>query len=497
VKIARTLPLMMQKLCLFLTIVLIVVKSNAQNQQILYDFDQLPQTLLLNPGAEVDYDKHFGVPLLSNLYLQVGATNKNINYNNIFSGANGIEDILRNIFDQDLNSNEVFLVNQQLEILSGGLRLRNADYYLSFGMYQEVEGFANYPKDEVDLFFNGNDQDRDGFPEKGDVFNFNQINFIGEMVGVFHIGISKKINEKLNIGARFKLLSGSLLLNSKNNQGEYQLSTNNVINQHNFDAMNVVVNTSGFININDAQQGIGIGTGDFGGLSQAISGLFFGGGNLGVGFDLGLTYHFNKNITLTGSLIDIDFINYSNKIATYSLNNDFILDDPDYFNPPLGDEFNYWDDKFSSFYDNGDIPLELNDGRFNFRRSPKLNTSIKYQFNHERDEDYNSVFRDARFVTPVSKVLISEVGIHTYTDFKPNYMIWAVTAFYMREITKGFKAKVTYTYDKFSSKNIGLGISTHIRDFNFYATADNLLALPKLKDSNYQSFQLGMNFIFY
>ncbi|MCF6222528.1 MAG: DUF5723 family protein [Flavobacteriaceae bacterium] len=488
---------MMQKLCLFLTIVLIVAKSNAQNQQILYDFDQLPQTLLLNPGAEVDYDKHFGVPLLSNFFLQVGATNKNINYNNIISGANGDIDILRNIFEQDLNSNEIFLVNQQLEILNGGLRLRNADYYLSFGMYQEIEGFANYPKDEVDLFFNGNDQDRDGFPEEGDVFNFNQLNFIGELVGVFHIGITKKINEKLNIGARFKLLSGSLQLNSINNQGEYQLSANSSFNQHNFDAMRVVLNTSGFIKLIDDQD---FGTGDFGGLSQAISGLFFGGGNLGAGLDLGFTYHFNESITLTGSLIDLDFITYTNKVVNYSLTEDFILSENnnrDYFDPEVGDEFNYWDDKFSSFYDTGDIPLEINDGGFNFRRSPKLNASIKYQFNHERDEDYNSVFRDARFVTPVNESLISEVGIHTYTDFKPNYMIWAVTAFYMREITKGFKAKVTYTYDKFSSKNIGLGISTHFRDFNFYATADNLLALPKLKDSNYQSFQLGMNFIFY
>ena len=47
-----------------------------------------------------------------------------------------------------------------------------------------------------------------------------------------------------------------------------------------------------------------------------------------------------------------------------------------------------------------------------------------------------------------------------------------------------------------NAKNIGLGFSTHIRAFNFYATADNLLALRKIKDSNYQSFQFGMNFIF-
>ena len=90
---------MIHKLCLYLLFVFLFVNSFAQNKQILYDFDQLPQTLMLNPGAEVDYDTHFGIPLLSSIYFQIGATNKNITYNNIYSGTNSNSDILRNIYD--------------------------------------------------------------------------------------------------------------------------------------------------------------------------------------------------------------------------------------------------------------------------------------------------------------------------------------------------------------------------------------------------------------
>ena len=90
----------------------------------------------------------------------------------------------------------------------------------------------------------------------------------------------------------------------------------------------------------------------------------------------------------------------------------------------------------------------------------------------------------------------SALGMQVYTDFKPSKTFWAITAFYSRELSKSINAKITYTYDQFSAKNIGLGLSTHIKNFNFYATADNLLALPKVRDSNYQSIQFGMNFIF-
>ena len=95
-----------------------------------------------------------------------------------------------------------------------------------------------------------------------------------------------------------------------------------------------------------------------------------------------------------------------------------------------------------------------------------------------------------------SDELGSAIGIQVYTDFKPNKTFWAITTFYSRELSKNINAKITYTYDQFSAKNIGLGLSTHIKSFNFYATADNLLALPKVRDSNYQSIQFGMNFIF-
>ena len=78
---------------------LLCASAASQNMQVLYDFDQLPQTLMLNPGAVVDYDKHFGVPLLSNVYAVAGSSSRDVNYNNLTEGTDSSGDVIRNLND--------------------------------------------------------------------------------------------------------------------------------------------------------------------------------------------------------------------------------------------------------------------------------------------------------------------------------------------------------------------------------------------------------------
>ncbi len=478
---------MICKHCLYLILFFWCGNIFAQNNQILYDFNQLPQTLLLNPGAEVNYNKHFGVPFLSNIFVQAGATNKNITYNNIYE--DDTSDMLRNIYDQNLSSDDYFVINQQLEIINAGFRLKNEAYYLSFGIQQKMDGFSLYPEDLTNLFYKGDDQNEDGKPEYDNTFDFNKISSVGELMGVFHIGISKKINNKLTLGARFKLLSGSLSIDFTNTRGEYDLSKSTFVNLHNFNNMNFSIRTSGLIN----PQGDNI----FDGASQALKGLFFLNGNIGVGMDFGLTYHASDEFIITASLLDLDYINYSNKVVNYEVKNDFVLPDDAYFDPIEGSEFSYWNDKLDPYYEAQLLPIDTIQTSYFTTHAPKFNASAKYQIIRSSNEKYNSVYRNSRYVTPVNRVLSTEFGLQTYMAFRPDKLVWAVTPFVSTDINRYLTAKFTYTYNKFSAKNIGLGISTHYKNFNFYVTADNLLDLPKWKDSNYQSVQLGMNFMFY
>ena len=47
-----------------LFISLLGISGISQNKQILYGFEEIPQSLLLNPGAKVLQKRHYGIPFL-------------------------------------------------------------------------------------------------------------------------------------------------------------------------------------------------------------------------------------------------------------------------------------------------------------------------------------------------------------------------------------------------------------------------------------------------
>src|SRR5690606_21449414 len=51
----------------------------AQNKQLLYDFTEIPDALLINPGALTDYQWFAGVPVLSGISLQAGSNAITVN----------------------------------------------------------------------------------------------------------------------------------------------------------------------------------------------------------------------------------------------------------------------------------------------------------------------------------------------------------------------------------------------------------------------------------
>ncbi len=463
---------------------LLFTSAASQNMQILYDFDQLPQTLMLNPGAEIDFDKHIGVPLLSNVYAVGGASSRDVNYNNLAEGTDSSSDVLRNLNDLGLSDNEIFLFHQQIELINVGFRLKNPAYYLSFGMYQQIDGFSSYPSDFGDLFFFGDDQNQDGEAEVGENYSAESVNTVFELAGVFHVSMNKRINENLTIGTRLNILSGSIGLETSSNEGTYSLSKNPLSNEpyiHNFEDIGVRLNTAGMLDSFDLSE-------DIGPASELIGGLFFMNGSLGASIDFGFTYKHTKELSFSGSLLDLGIMSFQHKLTTIEFEDAQIPSDEYY--DPAGDELDFWTEKYLS----DELPLITDEKSFSYFRSPKINASMRYDMRRKVKPE-KSAFRNVR-ADISSDYRMSSFGMQVYTEFRPKYPLWAITGFYSRELNKYLSIKATYTVDKFSYYNIGFGLSTHIKSFNFYTTIDNLVALPTIKNSNYQSFQFGMNFIF-
>jgi hypothetical protein len=88
-----------------------------QNKQLLHGMSEVPQSLLVNPGGIVQYDKHFGIPFLSHTHINGGSSG--VNAYDIFQTSN-TSDINSRITSAIFNmkNTDFFTVTQQLEIIS-------------------------------------------------------------------------------------------------------------------------------------------------------------------------------------------------------------------------------------------------------------------------------------------------------------------------------------------------------------------------------------------
>jgi hypothetical protein len=132
------------KRLLLLFFIFLSFKTFSQNKQLLYDFAEIPQTLLLNPGAETNYKFHVGLPLLSGLSAEFGATGFTVS--DLFTVDNrSINDKVSAVLNK-LTTKDNIKLNAQIEILNAGFRFNDKNY-VSFGFYQEIDAMIYIPKD--------------------------------------------------------------------------------------------------------------------------------------------------------------------------------------------------------------------------------------------------------------------------------------------------------------------------------------------------------------
>jgi hypothetical protein len=455
----------MRKLVL-LFIFAVTISCFSQNKQILYNFTSVPQSMLINPGSDVKYNWFIGIPLFSGFSTNVGSSG--FSAFDLFAN-NGIDfnAKLRNVIFSTSRNDKVS-INQQLEIFSGGFKLGDwqKGSYFSFGMYQELDLFSYVPKDYAILALDGNKD------HLGKIFNFGDLNAKGELLSVFHLGYHKNVSEKLILGARGKIYSSIFNLSSTKNSGYFYTIPGTTSIYEQVISANVLVNTSGFTNYTDNYSDNV--------KSDILKKTFFG-GNLGLGFDLGLTYYPKENIQFTASIVDIGFIKHTSEVRNYSYKGYYKYEGltPDFI---LGNSNNL----LKEFYDA--IPLDTLSLKYTTWRPVKFNSSIQYSFGDGRNTDCNCLGNEMKFK--------NSVGAQLFVMSAPRTPLMALTTYYRRKFFDSLEMKATYTIDSYSSKNIGLGLSTTISKVNFYVLADNLLEYRDISKANSLSFQLGFNIVF-
>ncbi len=451
------------------------VSISAQNKQLLYGLENVPQSLMLNPGGEVYTQKHIGVPLLSGIHINAGMSG--LTAFDIFEDdGRDINDKIRNQI-LELSPKDFFTLTQQIELANIGWRSQFGAYFTA-GWYQEMDFIAYFPKDIAILATEGN-RDYINYP-----FDISHINVRGDVTSVFHIGINKQVNKKLTIGIRGKLYSSIVSANSTRNKGTFTTvnSTNGLnVYEHRVEDVDVNIRTSGLNKLLDLN-------GNEIGVVKKMLGRSIFSGNYGLGVDLGFTYLITDKMRLSASALDIGAIFHMADIETINVSGDYSLNGIELVYPQVenGEELiPYYDDLKDDVYDN--LNVETTRGAYLQTRPLKINAQLSYNFGNFLGGDVCDCLKRGLIRR------VNETGVHLYAIARPRGPQTAGTFFYRRRFGANFSLKGSYTIDSYSSDNIGAAISLDINKFNFYIAADNLLRLDNLAKANSVSLQLGLN----
>ena len=453
------------KIYILFLILSITTSLNAQ-QQLSFSFGEVPQNLMLNPGAETNFRSHYGIPVFSNLSFTAGFTgftladlflNDSRDFNLKF------EEVLNKI-----DSDDYININTVVEVLSAGLRLDDKTY-VSFGFYEELDLITYLPKDITELVYYGNE------PFLNRPFSISELVMKADMLGVLHAGMSRKVDEKLTIGGRLKIYSSSLNIETNNNSGTITATTNNTnIIRQTLDNLDAEIRTSGITDSNgDANES----------FNDVFSNTLLG-GNLGLGFDVGLTYHFSPQLEFTGSIIDVGFIKYSKNIRNYTAKGNYILDGIN-FEYNSDDPSDYWEQLEEDF--NANVPTGETENTYTSWRPMKINAALKHSFGEKRSKFcYTKTHKQYYY---------NSIGFQIHTIMRPLKPQLSFTSFYEKSFSKKIHTKFTHTINDYSAAIFGVATSLRVGKLNIFGVLDNILAVTDLASANNISLNFGFNIV--
>ncbi len=450
-------------------ILMIPMIGQGQNIQ-LFGADYLPQSLMMNPGTDVTFDKHFGIPLLSGIHAQFGSTG--ISFHDIYKkgGSQSINQRIGNAV-LSLSRKDYFTVSQHLEILSVGWRDKK-DRYFSAGWYEELDAISYFPKDAAILAYYGNADYLDRY------FNFSDINGRGDLLSVFHIGVNKKVSKNLTLGGRFKIYSSMLNATSIDNKGRFITST--TPEGTNF-YRHSIIGADASLKFSGIAEGDSLTVANV--LPNAIAG-----GNYGAGIDIGMTYKMGRQWRVAASLMDLGMIFHRSNTREIYARGTYDFDGIGFIFPKVGEEQtvkNYFSNLRQEFKDN------IKNGKgstdpYTTLRPAKFYGSLEYRFGEpaycnclDPDEDTYR-FRAGLSVFAIKRPLSPQASVTGYLDAR---------------LIDFLHTKLSYTVDPFTTTNIGFLVSAQINKFNLYLSADNLLEYQNLAKARTASLQFGFQFI--
>lgn len=425
---------------------LIGVNGIAQEDFLLYSFDNLPQGHFINPAFKPSSKGFVAMPFL-NTYL--GASHSGFKLTNLV--AIRPDDSLELQPDiaidkmADLNYVKAMVAN---ELIGFGFTVDKS--YFSFSVSNKASFRFMYPKDLFRLAFEGNGSSLLGERANMDGFGVDMLSYLE-----FAVGYSREFNDKLRLGGRLKYLQGLGTVYTKHS--ELGLHTDETTFDLTLDGQ-MTVNTSNTAIMLDTNF-TGLKANDFTSMP-----------NNGLGIDLGGSYILNDKITLSASVLDLGFIKWNSNISNYS------------------------SDSVSFTFKGVDINEFLSDTSDVLQ---SIQDSLSGVFGYSTNEDHFTTPLFTRIYLGGNYQVTEKIGVgaNWYSEFVHRRYRGALTLSGNAQVTNWFRVGMNYTYYSRDYFNLGLGFSISGGPFQFYALSDNLLGMVIPQANKNWHARFGINFL--
>ncbi len=440
---------------------------SAQNNNTIYFMDRLPQSSLLNPSFQPNYNYYIGLPLLSSMNVNAG-TNF-VSFSDIIFKSSEMDSLItflhpsHNIDDfiGKLNERNYLGPDMHLNLLRVGVRYR--DMFFNFSVSERMSMRASLPKDLFVFALKGNEEFLD---RKADFSNLGaDLNYYRE----FALGASYPLDERLTLGATAKLLFG---------KGNISISDHDINLYTDPESYNMILNSRFTVNMSmpfdlqyDEDGNIEDIVPHFDDEDYNFAEFVFNNQNVGMALDLGATYMFSDEITFYASVKDLGFIRWKNNVYNISMDGEYEFEGFDIAEIINDEDDQYIDNLLDSIAD----LFAFTDTQNAFTRG--LGTRIylggKYQLNE-----------------------MLNFGALSRSEIRGGNFMQALTLSANADFTRWLSTSMSYSMMNNSYNNLGMGLGIRGGPIQFYMLSDNINTLFMPHRSQNVNLWFGLNLVF-
>ncbi|MBN2681950.1 MAG: hypothetical protein JXR58_05545 [Bacteroidales bacterium] len=462
---------------------------SAQRNNTMYFMDEIPQANLLNPAYQQKCKINFGgliTPILPPLELDMGLNGFAVK--DLIPINKSLDSIIHPehpLFDYDkyhkrLRKMNYITADININILSAGYKFKE-DWYFTFNLTEKVQTRIGLSKNLLTFLDEGNGQSLLG----------KDVELAGIHLDALHyrewaFGASKKIDKKLTVGGKVKVLFGKANAYTKTN--DLLMRTNDDPNSTFETTFTTDIEyrlSSPFYRIDSLYYLPDHDSVVFVDTTYDVDPMdyVFNSKNLGFGLDLGATWSPNQDWTFYASMLDIGYIKFKDNTTTLKSKGQFLFDGVDVVP--------YLEETDSAYV------ADMTDSIVNIFMAKHDNKPYTYVL---APKIYLGASRKLTEKFSVAGLFRGE--IYHKTPFM------SLTLSGKADLKKWVKLTLSYAVTNNSFKNLGFGIVLKGGPMQFYFVGDNLLGTWQIVRSDgdfsgvvpytmrYVSFRFGMNIIF-